>query len=727
MKISAPTACGLVALVLLGTSLPRSAVASEASISGVQKVIQMLTNMKTKGNEELNAEQVAYAKFNQWCLDESAKLGKEIKKNKAEIESLTEEMNKLEAQAAELKDQVAQLTADVSTHEADMKKATAERASDRKAALAEEKDYSESVDALGRAIAFLKAQDYDRTGKGAAALLQLSSADRIPVKVKSIVSAFLGMISAGKGTADGKQEPSTDYQPPEANAYEFQSTSIVEMLKKLEDEFREKLGQSRKEEMNSQQAYDMVMMDLTDAKENAETDIKDKTAEMNRKLAKAAANKKQIAATQAVLEANEKTLSDMVTECFEKSLSFQEKQKLRKEELEAIEKAIDILSSDDVSGASAKHLELAQAKGTALVQTVNRRSQASEQTPRGRVMEFLAEESSRLKSKSLGMLAQKLAADPFAKVKKLIDTMITRLLEEAKADADHEGFCDTEIGKSKVTRTRLQEEIDGLSAAVEDGKATIMELTRSTEELAKAVADAMSAMKEATELREAESKQNKATVADAVAAQKAVAAAVAVLKDFYKKAMTATAFVQLKREANPEWGLKMGVKMGSPEWNSLADPSYTGSMDTGHKEGMQTFGEVEKGMQDEAEYGVLALLEVVQSDFANLEASTKAAEAESQKAYDEFMIASKKDKAKKDRKVEMNTADKNSAESQMQQDIADLKATQDELIAAQAFYDRLVPQCFDKGMTFKERTEARESEIASLKEALKILDSEDIA
>jgi len=467
-------------------------------------------------------------------------------------------------------------------------------------------------------------------------------------------------------------------------------------------------------------------MDLTDAKENAETDIKDKTAEMNRKLAKAAANKKHIAATRAVLEDNEKTLSDMNTECFEKSLSVQEKQKLRKEELEAIQKAIEILSSDDVSGASAKHLELAQAKGTSLAQTF-RRSQASEQTPRGHVMEFLAEESTRLKSKQLGMLAQKLASDPFAKVKKLIDQMITRLLEEAKADADHEGFCDTEIGKSKVTRTRLQEEIDALDAAVEDGKATIMDLTRSTEELTKAVADLVAAMREATELRESENKQNAATVEDAVAAQKAVAAATAVLKDFYKKAMTATAFVQLKREANPEWGLKMGVKMGSPEWNSLADPSYKGSMDTGHKEGMQTFGEVEKGMQDEAEYGVLALLEVVQSDFANLEASTKAGEAESQKAYDEFMIASKKGQAKKDRKIELNTADRNSAESQMQQDIADLKATQDELVASEAFYDRLVPQCFDKGMTFKERTEARESEIASLKEALKILDSDDIA
>merc|ERR1719437_400966 len=101
-------------------------------------------------------------------------------------------------------------------------------------------------------------------------------------------------------------------------------------------------------------------------------------------------------------------------------------------------------------------------------------------------------------------------------------------------------------------------------------------------------------MKEATELRESENKQNKATIADAVAAQKAVAAATAVIKDFYKKAMTATAFVQLKREANPEWGLKMGVKMGSDEWNSLADPSYKGSMDRGHKEGMQAFVQLKR-------------------------------------------------------------------------------------------------------------------------------------
>merc|ERR1719223_2448878 len=96
---------------------------------------------------------------------------------------------------------------------------------------------------------------------------------------------------------------------------------------------------------------------------------------------------------------------------------------------------------------------------------------------RGHVRDFVTSESQRLHSKNLALLAQKMLADPFAKVKGMIDSMITRLLNEANEDAQHEGFCDKEIGKSKVTRNKLSEDIDGLNAAVEDGKATIMTLT----------------------------------------------------------------------------------------------------------------------------------------------------------------------------------------------------------------------------------------------------------
>merc|ERR1740127_152714 len=86
-----------------------------------------------------------------------------------------------------------------------------------------------------------------------------------------------------------------------------------------------------------------------------------------------------------------------------------------------------------------------------------------------RVRDFLAAEGRRLHSRKIGLLAKKLEADPFTKVKKLIDDMITRLLEEAHSDAGQEGFCDKELGQSKITREKLTAAIDGLTAEVDSG------------------------------------------------------------------------------------------------------------------------------------------------------------------------------------------------------------------------------------------------------------------
>merc|ERR1719163_357998 len=120
-------------------------------------------------------------------------------------------------------------------------------------------------------------------------------------------------------------------------------------------------------------------------------------------------------------------------------------------------------------------------------------------------------------------------------------------------------------------------------------------------------------------------------------------------------------------------------------------------MDKGHKEGMQTFGETYKGQQDEAG-GVLAMLEVIMSDFSNLEADTKAAEAAAEKAYTDFMNDAKQDKAVKLKSIEMKTADKQSTEKKHNTDVKDMKATQDELLAADRYYEKLKPQCVDAGV-----------------------------
>jgi len=500
----------------------------------------------------------------------------------------------------------------------------------------------------------------------------------------------------GKDFMEGMDEA------PEANAYEFQGGGIIDMLKKLKDQFRSKLADCQKEEMNSKHAYDMVVQDLVDSIENSEQSIEEKKITKARKQEKAATDKKELASTITAKKEDEKTLSDMEVECKEKQLSFDEKQKLRTEEIAAIQQATKILQGGDVPGAAFNQL----AQGTAFTQM-----RGGSTGVRGHVRDFIAAEGQRLHSSQLSLLAQKLAADPFAKVKQMIDSMITRLLNEANEDAQHEGFCDKEIGKSKVTRNKLSEDIDGLAAAVEDGKATIMSLAQEISTLTQEVADLDASRDQATKMRTEEKAANKAAVEESQAAQKAVAAATAVLKDFYEKASLATGLLQT--------GVSRPT-MGSDEWQALANPNFEGTIDKGHKEGMQTFGKKYTGNQDAAG-GVLGMLEVVLSDFSNDEAGTKAAEAKGQETYDDFMVESKRTKSTKMKKVEMDEADKAAAESKLQEDTKDLKGTQDELIAADRYYDKLVPQCIDQGQSFEERTASRESEIASLKQALELL------
>jgi hypothetical protein len=692
---------------------------AQESNAGVQKVIQMLNDMSAKCKQEKNDEEIAFAKFKTWCSSGAENLKTDIAKQGEEIELLTSSIGKLANDAKELGKNVAKLQKDVSKYEGDKKGATEQREKDHADFVEESTDLAESVDALDRAVEVLEKQDYDRAG-GSAALLQITGSAHLPAKLRSLVSAFIGM---------GKDDPDLmAYEAPEANAYESQSGNLISMLKNLREEFATKLGQRQKEEMNSKHSYNMVVQDLTDSIEYANKDIDEKSSEKERKHETAANNKKQLAATIDVKAANEKSLTEMTMECKEKNLSFLEKQQLRADEIEAIAKATEILMSPDVAGNADKHLDLAQVTktgATALVRVLGTgTASASSGGIRRRVREFLAAEGQKLHSERLSLLSDKIASNPFAKVKQLIDQMITRLLEEANADAEHEGYCDKEMGQSKITRNKLSEEIDALEASAEEGKSTIMTLTEDVAELTKELAEIDAAVEKATEMRTAEKAKNSEILKDTKAAQTAVEAATKVLKDFYETAGGATGFLQVASARGP-YGVKSVVKMGTDEWSQLANPNFEGKVDTGHKEGMQTFGEKYTGQQDQAG-GVLAMLEVIQSDFANLQADTEAGEAASQKEYDEFITDSKRNKAVKSRKIEMSNSDKAAAEVRLREDTADMKSTQDQLLAADRYHAKLVPQCVDKGMTFEEHQAAREAEIKSLKEALEILSSEDI-
>merc|ERR1719504_506785 len=233
---------------------------------------------------------------------------------------------------------------------------------------------------------------------------------------------------------------------------------------------------------------------------------------------------------------DEKYLADLVAQCEQKSNDFQSRQQLRSEELEAIMKAIEIISSPDVAGNAGKH-------GVALAQSFAlRASHKSKGRVSPGVVSYIQSRADALQSKGLRMLAMQVAeaerelSDPFKKVKKMIDDMITKLLEEANEEADHKGWCDKEMAVNGQTREDKTEEVNALAAEMDKLKADVLKLTGQIADLGDAIAEIDATVAKATEVRTAEKAKNAATIEDAKEAQTAVSQAMAVLKDFYKKA-----------------------------------------------------------------------------------------------------------------------------------------------------------------------------------------------
>merc|ERR1712070_815404 len=458
---------------------------------------------------------------------------------------------------------------------------------------------------------------------------------------------------------------------------------------KLLDKFIDERTTLEKEEMNSKHAYDMLMQDLK-AQIAQATQDRDAKAESKAKTLQAKADAEgDLKDTTTTRNEDQKYLDELTATCEQKASDFEARQQLRAEEIEAVEKAIEIVSSGAVSGNADKHLP-GFIQGSAMAQLRTSETQQLQMQRQHQVAKFLHQQAAKTHSQVLSLLAERVeSGDPFGKVKKMIKDLIVKLMEEANEEAEHKGWCDTELSTNEQTRKEKTVAVETLHAEIDELEASIAKLTEDIGELTKAVAELDAAMAKATKLRTEEKAKNTETISDSQEAQTAVAQALTVLKEFYAKAAEATAFVQKKAE---------------PE---IFDSAY-------------------KGMGGESG-GVVGMLEVIESDFARLESDTKASEATAQKEYDTFMTDSKVDKSEKSTDIEHKTAKKQDESQALTEKNRDLEGTQKELDAALAYFDKLKPSCVDSGVSYEDRVARRKEEIESLQEALKILNGEDLA
>jgi hypothetical protein len=515
--------------------------------------------------------------------------------------------------------------------------------------------------------------------------------------------------------------------------YDFQSGHIIEMLEDLLKDFITQKDDADAENVKVQAEHDALMQGFTMEKKSAEDDLEQAKEDKGKVMDEIAQNQQDLTTCIATLRDDQAYLLDLTDKCESKSKEWDQRSKMREEELTALTQALAIIKGtvsdkttektirfvekaanvqphsaapvdsdddqdDDDEDDDASFLQLEKPKSslTALVQNVlgaqpGGAAFLAAQSPRERVIELLRTRGEELHSKVLSTLATTMSKDVFAKVKKLIQELIERLLQEAANEASHKGWCDEAMGKAKQARGLKAEKIKKLNTEMEMQEAKRDKLTEEIKVLTTELAELNDALSKATAQREEESAENAATISEAEEGKDAVKMAIDILSKFYNKAKDA----------------KVELVQQVPE-GEMPDAGFEGAY---------------QGSQAKSG-GIMGMLDVILSDFERTMKETAAAEKKAQQEFIEFERTTKVSIAQKETAKETKETELDNVKTAHNENMDDLISTQDLFDKALQELEELKPACVDTGMSYEERVARREQEIEALKEALCILDKE---
>merc|ERR1719215_949840 len=425
------------------------------------------------------------ATYTEWVSDETTRLGFNIKTANSDIEKLTAFIEKADNDVAQLGQGISELDDLIAQKEGEKQAATDLRNTEHAEYVKVSTDLCESVDALGRAITTLE----NEQGGTALPTIHIQKMAKSQDAMRPVLAALMQMDSKEDGA-------------PDVAAYQSQSGGILEMLGGLLKKFKEELADTDAAETSRVQNYDMNMIQLTDLISHSKANREEKAETKANTAAESAKAKGDLADTKASLAADEKTLAEMTSIFEQKSAVFKQNQKVRKLELEALAKAIEIISNPNVSASYAGHINMAQTNFLQMTSSSRRaliKDKAAAQ---------LQKRASALKSQTLMTFASQMKANPFAKVVDMIKELIAKLKEEAAAEADHKQWCDQQLMDNKNKRNKKTTESEKLMAEIDEMNANIDTMAKTIQTLIQEQEDLTKAMGEATTQRTAEKTEN---------------------------------------------------------------------------------------------------------------------------------------------------------------------------------------------------------------------------
>jgi len=663
---------------------------SAAETNPLAKVLNLMEELKAKIIKEGEVEAKAYDEYLQWCQSAVQDTG-------FAIETATKEKGELEAKITELTaaiNEAASKTEDlasaIATNEGDLKSATAIREKELADFLKSEKELMEVISALERAISILEKE----MAKNPASFAQVYNTN-----VKNILQSLSLVADAAAFSVDDRQrlialaqtdQGDEEFGAPAVASYKSHSSGIIDVLEDMKEKAESQLAEVRKAEEAAKHNYAML-------KQSLEAQIAADTKDMKEEKAGKAEAEEGLAEAEGDLEMTNKelanakeTLATSRSTCMKVGADHEMTVKAREEELKVIAEAKKILEETTSGGVDQTYSYLQVAAASKL--------QTRADLAHAEVVVLVKRLARQHHSAALAQLASRVAAvlqygaqngeDPFVKVKGLIQDMIAQLEEEAAAEAQEKAYCDEQLAKTKAKKEELDDNIEKLTVKIDQATSKSAKLKEEVQELESELAALTKLQAEMDKIRQETHADYTTAKADLELALQGVRKALGVLREYYGGAAL----------------LQDGSAMGSLMQQPAPPPAHAKSTGAGQ--------------------GIINILEVCESDFAENLAKENTEEADAQAEYDKTTQENKVAKTLKEQDVKYKTQEIKALSKALTELAADKESAESEHAAVMEYYEKIKERCIAKPETYEERKARREAEIAGLKEALSILENE---
>merc|ERR1719324_1859850 len=311
--------------------------------------------------------------------------------------------------------------------------------------------------------------------------------------------------------------------------YSPQSATMLKILRQIYETFTKDIEERTKEEADAQKAYEDLIAEKVKALKHMLEEIKEKNGEKAEAEVQLADLSQQLEDTTKQMKVDIEFFDLMKKGCTDKSEEWSERSQAYTGELEGINKALEILTSDDAREMFNKAIK--PGFDMLFLQT------SMSSSPAQKAYEVLKTQAAKAKSMRLASIAAAIRMNKsgrFDEVLKKIDDIIKLLKDEEADDIKQRDWCKEEYQKNDLEKAETKWLIEKNEAAIIKHKKTIEKLEAVLEDTEKKITETQEQMEQMKKERKDEKEAFEAAKADDEAAIELLGQAKEALTQYYK-------------------------------------------------------------------------------------------------------------------------------------------------------------------------------------------------